>query len=229
MQIYNEQNDINIFDMVQNTTNMVDTLVDIVMDYIGICMNCQQNTYPLYVKKIYGYRICVNCLWSNLSNSLNINYKENKIGYICVCDKKLSDNKISIQKHLRHQCDNDDLIKKIKCWCGEFFIVREDDIKDIKNILKKHEDEIIHIRNKDIKNIMIAINHDDKRKIKFLRKSIPVFLRFIQKEKYTDYLHQLLCFYKFTTMFNDKFDMTNINKSISNCIKKYSIKPLKKR
>ncbi len=78
MQFYIEKNDLLIFDIVKNNSGIISTLVDIVMDYIGICMYCQQDTYPMYKKNIYGYRICIDCIWANLSDSFKLKYRKKK-------------------------------------------------------------------------------------------------------------------------------------------------------
>ncbi len=211
MQNYTFKNDIPIFDNIKSNCDIPETIIDIVMDYIGICMYCQQDVYPMYIKKIYGYRICIDCIWTSFAGSFLLKYQkiksERKIKkYKCVCGVMLLDNNRSIYRHLKYQCDNIDLERELRCWCGEIFIITEKNVDDIKDIVKKHEEEIIHIRRKDIKKIMESIDGDKKRKIELMKNCIPVFLNFFEKEKPKDGEVKTACFLKFLNYVRNDID-----------------------
>lgn len=157
---------------------IIDDLNEIIMDYIGICMYCQKNIYPIYNKKIDGYKICVECIWSVLtsSNDSDFKYKDKQKCNRYYC---LNCNEIFLSKREHKNCvyksyyiRNFEYGKK--CWCGVYF--------NDKTQYVKHKNEIIHQRNLNINKKLLSIYNNKFETILLLYDTIPIFMEYLNKE-----------------------------------------------
>lgn len=206
--------DIDIQNNLNNICTFPDVLNNIIIEYLNICMMCQETCYPIYKNKIYkyngfdedlkiSYKICTNCIWSHLSCSIALpefsvifsKYPRDK-ECICVnCDKifGLSNLKkhLSTSSHLSYTI-NDNKKTKIKCFCGCIL-----DINNGTYDIKTHKKSDIHTRGQDILTTFTHISFIDKDKvIDLLFNTAKPLINFLSPIR-TKHLQKIDCLYKF--------------------------------
>ncbi len=209
--------DIDIYNIIDQVCKLPVVLNECIIEYLGICMFCQNDQYPIHktkINKIYletsdnkiKYNICIDCIWTHLSCSISLSgefkmiyskYMYEKDCKCLRCDKIFG--LTNIKKHIStpsHLSLTLDTKTKIKCWCGGLF---NDGL-----LIKEHKKEYIHKRGYDIFHTFVNISVSNKKKtLELLISSAIQFATYIKNNNNLD-TQKLDCLYKFTKYLKSK-------------------------
>lgn len=137
-----------------DTLISIPDIVDIVVEYIGVCMMCKRQEYPIYKKINDKYDVCVDCIFSFFANNIGIGIEypkyveQDKFKCTC-CDKSfyIFHTEVTLNRG-KHEKEF------VKCWCGCLL-----EVKNYQTELVEHKNNYIHKRCDNIINIFRELDY----------------------------------------------------------------------